>query len=60
MPVDNRVALSPEQVTLLIKNYPRHDNVVQSGDICAFPTGSRLLTMMITVISFLYKRGRAL
>lgn len=35
-PVDNRVALTPEQVATLNKQYPNHRIVVQSSDIRAF------------------------
>lgn len=35
-PVDNRVALTPKQVTELNKLYPQHKIVVQSSDIRAF------------------------
>ena len=36
IPVDNRVALSPEQVAKLNQLYPQHQIVVQSSDIRAF------------------------
>ena len=36
IPVDNRVALSPEQVSNLNKKYPNHQIVVQSSEIRAF------------------------
>lgn len=35
-PVDNRVALSPDQVAELNKRFPQHEIVVQSSDIRAF------------------------
>lgn len=35
-PVDNRVALAPEQVVLLNKQYPQHKIVVQASSIRAF------------------------
>lgn len=36
IPVDNRVALTPEQVATLNKQYPNHRIVVQSSDIRAY------------------------
>lgn len=35
-PVDNRVALSPEQIAMLQKEYPQHQFVVQSSPIRAY------------------------
>lgn len=35
-PVDNRVALSPKQVSALNKRFPQHEIVVQASDIRAF------------------------
>ena len=35
-PVDNRVALAPEQVALLNKEFPESEIVVQSSEIRAF------------------------
>lgn len=38
--VDNRVALSTEQVAALNRKYPQHEIVVQESDVCAFPDES--------------------
>ena len=40
VPVDNRVALIPEQVAYLNEQYPNHRIVVQSSDVRAIQTMS--------------------